>query len=134
MHKALLLLVLFAAADLSAVETVWVQRTYVGGPLCAKTGAEIKFIAPGTEATSVALKERKIVIYRSFFRNQPTCQACGKCPTYHRELFFEIDSARITDAEKAGYIKAPHAPAESELADFERSKIFRPLPDLPAED
>jgi ferredoxin len=134
MYRALLLLVLSGAGSLSAAETIWVQRSYIGGPLCAKRGAEINFVAPGTEAASFALIERKIRIYRSFFRNQPTCQACGKCPTYHREILFEIEAAKIADAEKAGFIRASQAPDATELANFERSKVYRPLPDLPAED
>lgn len=128
------LLLLVFTLPLWAVETVWVHKSYVGGPLCAKGGPEINFVAPGIEATAEPLRAINIRIARSYFRNLPTCQACGKCPTYKREILFEIEADKITAAEKAGFLRLPNAPAADELAEFERSKVYRPPSDLPAED
>ena len=132
--RHLVRLALFATAPLAAAPTIWVHHNYVGGPLCAKRGAEINFVAPGTEAAAEPLTTKKIKIYRSFFKNHPTCQACGKCPTYHREIFFEIDAANLAGAIKVGFDTATEAPTASELADFERGKIYRPPADLPPEE
>jgi len=123
-----------SAAALAAIETVWVSRQFTGGPLCATAGPEINFIAPGFEATSSMLTQHEIKIYRSYFRDHATCQACGKCPAYHREIFFEIETSKTIAADKAGFRKPLAAPAESELAEFERSKVYRPPADLPAEE
>lgn len=133
MHRPLLLF-LFCALPLLAVETVWVQKNFVGGPLCAKRGPEINFVAPGIEAASGPLRAGNIRILRSYFRNLPTCQACGKCATYHREILFEIEADKIAAAEKAGFVKLPVSPTAEELAAFERSKVYRPPSDLPAEE
>jgi len=127
-------LVLLVTTPLAAASTIWVHHNYVGGPLCAKRGAEVNFVAPGTEAAAEPFIDRKIRIYRSFFKNHPTCQACGKCPTYHREIYFEIESASLAEAVKAGFAAAPAPPSESELVEFERSKIYRPPPDSPPAD
>lgn len=134
MHRPLLLLLFFCALPVCAVETLWVHKNYVGGPLCAMGGPEINFVAPGIEAASEPLRANNIRIVRSYFRNQPTCQACGKCPTYHREILFEIEADKIAAAEKAGFVKLPVAPPADELAGFERSKVYRPTSDLPAEE
>ncbi len=99
------LVLLVFTLPLWAVETVWVHKSYVGGPLCAKGGPEINFVAPGIEATAEPLRAINIRIARSYFINLPTCQACGKCPTYKREILFEIEADKITAAEKAGFLR-----------------------------
>lgn len=116
-----------------AGETFWVARQYTGGPLCATRGPVKNFVAPGFESESESLNQRNIRIYRSYFADYPTCQACNICPTYHREIFFEIAVQNRAAAGLAGFSEAKIPPTEDELKTFEKSKRFQGIPDLPAE-
>lgn len=70
---------------------------------------------------------------RAYFRDLPHCQACRVCPTYRRQLFFEIAASETDRVRQIGYNET-ETPTNDELIEFERSKVFHAPPDLPPED
>ncbi len=129
----LLLTVLVPMLPLAAGQTFWVARIYTGGPLCETRGPVKNFVPPGFESESETLKIRNVRIYRSYFSDHPTCQACRVCPTYRREIFFEIGIQDSEAAGLAGFKAAERTPGEEELMRFEKQKKYQGIPDLPPE-
>ena len=115
------------------VPTTWVSKTFVGGPRCAERGPASAFTAPGFEAEQEKLGALGIPVIQAYYRDLPTCQACGVCPTYRREILFEV---RTTDRDRsaaAGYNNVA-APGSAELLEYQRSRVYRPPPDVPESD
>lgn len=70
---------------------------------------------------------------QAFYRDLPTCQACGACPTYRREILFEVRTSDADRGAAAGYNRV--APPESaELLEYQRSRVYRVPPDVPESD
>jgi hypothetical protein len=132
MHRTLLLFSLIGSVQ-AAENTVWVSHRFVGGPKCATSGPVIHFTPPGFEAEKIKFKQANLFTYREYFRDNVTCQACRICPNYSRNLLFEILEKDVPRAEKLKYRLADPQPSASEINEFQRSKTYRPPPDIPAE-
>jgi len=112
---------------------VWVAREFVGGPQCVASGPVSHYTPPGFENEKKRLRAQGVAIFREYFRDKATCQACYKCPNYARTILFEIGDASRAEAFKAGY-NIIAAPSADELKDFERRKKYQPPPDIPQDD
>ncbi|MBS0618399.1 MAG: hypothetical protein JSR44_09435 [Spirochaetes bacterium] len=128
--SATLLCAPLAAAD---APHIWVAHEFVGGPKCVASGPVSHYTAPGFDAEKKRLRAQGVAIFREYFVDKATCQACYKCPNYARTIFFEIGDASRTVALKAGY-NSVAAPSTDELKDFERRKKYQPPPDIPQDD
>lgn len=120
---------MFAGTDEPAAKIlIWVGHTFMGGPKCTTSGPVSHYQSPGFEAEKLKLARHKVTPRRDYHRDIATCEACHKCPVYHREILFEIRAEQIDLAEKAGYRKV-QPPAYDELKEYEDAKRFRPKPD-----
>lgn len=107
--------ILFALHAAKPEATLWVAHEFMGGPKCVTSGPVSHYNAPGFEAEKAKLKLARVRVFREFFRDKATCEACRTCPNYHREILFEIRAADGAAAEKAGYRKALNPPTPGEL-------------------
>ncbi|HNA78007.1 MAG TPA: hypothetical protein PKW28_13560 [Turneriella sp.] len=123
----------FALPNKAPVATSWISKNFVGGPRCVARGPASAFSPPGFESEQEKLGRQGIPVAQAYYRDLPTCQACEVCPNYRREILFEVRSADTDLAAKAGYNKVA-APESTELLEFQRSKIYRPPPDVPEND
>jgi hypothetical protein len=123
----------FAITRKTPVATVWVSKTFVGGPRCVASGPASAFTPPGFEHEQEKLAKLGVKIHQSYYRDLPTCQACQICPNYRREILFEVEAVNAALSTKAGYNKTD-APENAELLEFQRSSIYRPPPDVPETD
>lgn len=115
------------------VLTLWASRTFIGGPKCAASGPTGAFQAPGFETEKERLSRAGIRVLRAYYRDLSVCEACHTCPTYRREILFEIAVSDLEKLPATGYNRSA-APSTDELRDYERSKIFIPAPDIPPEE
>ncbi len=123
----------YALPGRGPVATTWIGKTFIGGPQCVAVGPSSAFTPPGFEQEQEYLGKLGIRVTQAFYRDMPTCQACEICPNYRREILFEVHAADADRAAKAGYnTVAP--PENAELLEFQRSRVYRPPPDVPETD
>lgn len=130
-HTAIIALVCTSATIADTLSsTRWISKTFIGAPLCSTQGGEAAFVPPGFEREKYRLQQLGITVQREFYRDYATCQACKICPSYRREIFFEVLAIDVSKSAEAGYsIATP--PESAELLQYDRSKIYYPPPDIP---